>query len=172
ISLESDEPQRGISAANPMYLRRMRMMVKASEPPKPREEKIYPFRPWKPHIWERMFRCDFCLRVVSSGITRVPCIVCDIVAHIGCLHNAVLEAEGGTRSPAECGTGIGNDLRVVLGQKPQRTAFDDDDSGVLGGSSDGASDTSGSEAGHEPRVWVCGHCTKEHLLQMEEKGEW
>lgn len=46
-SLESEEPQRGISAANPMYLRRMRMMMKASEPPKPREEKIHPFCPWK-----------------------------------------------------------------------------------------------------------------------------
>ncbi|CAN0470059.1 unnamed protein product, partial [Ectocarpus sp. 12 AP-2014] len=86
------------------------------------------------------------------------------------LHNAALEAESGARSPADCGTCIGNDLRVVLGQKPQRTAFDDDDSGVLGGSSDGASDASGSEAGHESRVWVCGHCTKEHLLQMEEKA--
>ncbi|CAN0184635.1 unnamed protein product, partial [Ectocarpus sp. 13 AM-2016] len=62
-----------------------------------------------------------------------------------------------------------DDLRAALGRRPQGLAFDDDDSGVLGGSSDGASDASGSEAGHEPRVWVCGHCTKEHLLQMEEK---
>lgn len=99
-------------------------------------------------------------------------MVCNIVAHIGCLHNAVLEAESGKRSTGECGTGIGNNLRTVLRPGPQGTAFDDDDSGVWGGSSDGASDDGGSEAGREPRVWVCGHCTKEHLSQMNEKGEW
>lgn len=104
-------------------------------------------------------------------MTRVPCIFCDVVVHIGCLHNAVLEAESGKCSPAECGTGIGNNVRTVLEPRSQGTVFGDNDSGVWGGSSDGASDDGGSEAGHEPRVWVCGHCTKEHLLQTKEKGE-
>lgn len=35
-----------------------------------------------------MLRCDFCLRVVSSGTTQVECAVCNVVVHAACLRRA------------------------------------------------------------------------------------
>lgn len=133
-----------------------------------------------------MLKCDFCFRVVSPGRGCVPCIVCNVVAHTACLRRAVLAAGGGVCSPTsggevDCENGFHQ--QIDLRPKFPGAVLDHEDGeewGTGGGDGgDGVGGVGGSGGGRDfqagrgpPRIWVCGHCTQEHVLQMKEQGEW
>ncbi|CAM9362445.1 unnamed protein product, partial [Scytosiphon promiscuus] len=170
--LEDGEiPSGGSASSHQVYLRRMKMMIKLNRTSAPREDSIPPFCRWKAHVWERMLRCDFCLRVVSSGTTRVECVVCNIVVHAGCLRNAT-QTTAGRRGVSGYPRADSRDLDVSA-SPPSRPHDSPRDSGLLQPSDFPGGGCPRDELATGPRrtKWVCSHCLQEHLSSVKEKGE-
>ncbi|CAM9190922.1 unnamed protein product, partial [Pylaiella littoralis] len=173
--LEPDEPLSRPDYPHQGRVNRIRIKMKLSSTPKSRREEILnTFCTWKPAVWERMFTCDFCARVVSPGRGCVPCVVCNVVAHTACLRKAVL-ATGGGVCPLTSGVmGRGTDPRQI-DFRPEfpGAAIDREDGeewGTGGGDGGGGGGGDVFQAGRgPPRIWACGHCTQEHVLQWKEQ---
>ena len=126
----------------------------------------------QPDVWERMFTCDYCFRPVSPGVSFTACVICNVVAHAGCILSAVSAIEE-TRASSltdHNGANRGDTSRAADLRPESPGAFlDGDDCGAVSGDEGGDDGVVG--CGYiARRRWVCDHCTREHLLQISERG--
>ena len=141
--------------------------------------KPYAQNPSQPTIWERMFNCDYCIQRVSPGKDYTPCLICNVVAHAGCIRDAALAPGGGggmTGSSAADLGGVdpGNDPRAGLGAEVPGVILGGGEErlrAACGGGGGGGGDEGDGTSCGSPRAWVCGHCVQEHLLQTREQGQ-
>lgn len=90
-----------------------------------------------------------------------------MVAHTSCLRSAALAIESGIGSPIDVGMDCGEGPRDTLRHESSEVGLGAEDVGVKDSGGDYSDD--GFEAPPSPpRIWVCSHCTREHLLQINE----
>lgn len=66
----------------------------------------------------------------------------------------------------------GEDPQARCRPESPRTGIDEEDVGVKGGGGGDGGDGSEAAPAGPPRIWVCGHCTDEHLMQIKGQGRY